>query len=253
MKPPLTEDLLRAYVDGALDGAEQARVAEAVAADAEARAFVEREQRLQAQLRAAFDPVLDEPVPDRLLQAVQPMQPHGEQRPELPAAPEAAPVGSSRRWAANVSWWAGMAASLLFGVLLGQRLTLPSEDATLMAAANGRMVARASLDEALTRRASGATAPADPVQIGWSYQARDGAYCRSFSLQREAMAGVACRDGEHWQVQMLAQQAPTAAGGYRQAGTTLPPAVLAAIDAQIDGAPLDAAAEADALRRGWRR
>ena len=50
---------------------------------------------------------------------------------------------------------------------------------------------------------------------------------------------------------MLSETTPQLEGGYRQAGSALPPAVLDAIDARIDGAPLDAAGEEAARRRGW--
>ena len=45
---------------------------------------------------------------------------------------------------------------------------------------------------------------------------------------------------------------PSAAGEYRTAGTDTPPEVLAAVEAIIDGAPLDAASEASARAHGWR-
>jgi hypothetical protein len=51
---------------------------------------------------------------------------------------------------------------------------------------------------------------------------------------------------------VLAERLTQAGGGYRQAGSALPPAVLDAIDERIAGAPLDAAGEQAARNKGWR-
>jgi hypothetical protein len=64
-------------------------------------------------------------------------------------------------------------------------------------------------------------------------------------------AGLACRAGGQWRIPVLAEAAPEAAGGYRQAGSALPAAVLDAIDERIAGKPLDAAGEEAARARGW--
>jgi hypothetical protein len=89
------------------------------------------------------------------------------------------------------------------------------------------------------------------VKLGTSFQARDGSYCRSFTLG--ATGGLACRDGGQWRIPVLAEGEPEQAGAYRQAGSALPAAVLDAIDQRIAGAALDAQAERAARDRGWRR
>jgi hypothetical protein len=66
-----------------------------------------------------------------------------------------------------------------------------------------------------------------------------------------ASAGLACREGGQWTIPVLAEAEKEAAGGYRQAGSALPPAVLDAIDARIAGKPLDAAGEEAARARSW--
>jgi hypothetical protein len=86
-----------------------------------------------------------------------------------------------------------------------------------------------------------------------SFVDHSGRYCRSFTTS--AHAGLACRDDKDWAVQMLVQASPaaTATGNARQAATALPPALMAEIDQRIEGPALDAAAEQQALQRGWRR
>ncbi|HEY5762156.1 MAG TPA: anti-sigma factor [Rhodocyclaceae bacterium] len=66
MTTPLERDL-HAYADGRLDEAEAARVAAWLAEQPEAAARVLDWQRQNEQLHFAFDPVLDEAVPDRWL------------------------------------------------------------------------------------------------------------------------------------------------------------------------------------------
>lgn len=51
-------------------------------------------------------------------------------------------------------------------------------------------------------------------------------------------------------MEVLAEAVPQ--GGELRQAASLPPAVLAAIDARIEGEPLDAEAEAAALSAGWR-
>jgi anti-sigma factor RsiW len=249
----LGEERLLAYVDGQLEAAEAARIEAALATHGEARAFVEQQRRLRQRLQAAFAPVMDEPVPEQLLAAARGAAPAAASVVDLAAERERrqpAPTPRARpQWPA----WIGMAASLLLGLVLGQRWITPdaARDA-LVATADGRWVAAGGLAQALSTRTAAQAAAGDAVHLGPSFIARSGVYCRSFSLAKEAMAGYACREGEAWQVQMLAK-AEAAGGDYRQAATALPAPVLQAIESQIAGAPLDAAAEAAAVQRGWRR
>jgi hypothetical protein len=52
---------------------------------------------------------------------------------------------------------------------------------------------------------------------------------------------------------VLAQEEKAEQGGYRQAGSAMPAAVLDAIDQRIAGASLDAAAERAARAGSWQR
>lgn len=64
--PPIGEDDLLAFVDGRLDATRRATVEAYLAANPEVRERVEADRRHNAALRAALDPVFDEPVPARL-------------------------------------------------------------------------------------------------------------------------------------------------------------------------------------------
>jgi hypothetical protein len=115
------------------------------------------------------------------------------------------------------------------------------------------MLAGGTLARALTAQLASRQPPDAPVQIGVSFRARSGLYCRSFVLRdKTALAGLACRDQGAWRVQMLAAAAtPPGTGAYRSAGSAMPPQLAQAIDGLIAGEPLDAQAEAAARERGW--
>jgi anti-sigma factor RsiW len=134
-----TDDTLMAYADGELADPPRGEFERALAADATLRARVEAMQAQRARLGAAFAPVLDEPMPQRLLDL---LQPAGAATASAPAvanldarraareqANAAATEQARQRAAATprtaaASWarWGGMAAALLLGVMLGTQL-----------------------------------------------------------------------------------------------------------------------------------
>ncbi|MGE0072186.1 MAG: anti-sigma factor [Thiomonas sp.] len=63
----LDRQTLMAYVDGQLDAKRHAQVEQAIDADSRLAAEVQALQQQTAALRAALDPLLDEPIPPRLL------------------------------------------------------------------------------------------------------------------------------------------------------------------------------------------
>ena len=215
-----------AYVDGELDAAAAARVEAAMRADPELAARVAAQQRLRAQLQQAYAPVLEEPVPRRLSKA---------------AARTARPGTSMPAWMAA-------AASLALGVLLvGWWQARPGQPLRF---ADGDLVANASLADALDRGLA-ADARARQVSVGLSFRSRAGNYCRSFAIPGQSLAGLACRSDAGWRVVALGEDLAQGSE-LRQASSALPPAVLAEIDARLQGEPLDAAAERQARDAGWR-
>jgi hypothetical protein len=225
-----SDDTLMAYADGELEPAERAAIEQAMRTDPAIAAIVERHRALRADVAAAFAGILDEPVPARL-------------QPPAPVVSLAVERDKRRRW----SWpeWGALAATLVVGVLAGRMI--PGGGPAI--AGNGnQVVAQGELAAALDRQVGGKAEGA--VKVGVSFAARDGAYCRGFVMG--ASAGLACREGGQWKIPVLAEAEKEAAGGYRQAGSALPPAVLDAIDARIADRPLDAAGEEAARARGWR-
>jgi hypothetical protein len=239
----LDDETLMAYADGELDAAARAAVEAAMAADSALAQRVARQRELRRRLQAAFEPVLSEPLPERLLASARGADPK--------AGPGPRRLRAQRRW----SWpeWGAIAASLVIGVLAAA-LLWPAGGGTSIVARNGRMFAGGALAGALSSQLA-STQPADaPVQIGVSFRTGDGSYCRTFVLrERQSLAGLACHEHGAWELRVVAQNESggSAGGGYRAAATGLPPAVARTLDALIAGEPLDASAEAAARARHW--
>lgn len=242
-----SDETLMAYADGELDPATRSAVERAIRADPTLAAKVRQHTAMRSKVFAAFAPVADEPVPQRLRDATR----SGKViQLNTARAARAEATHEKRRW----SWaeWGGIAAALVVGVLAGGAGVSGLQDQPQLAAASdGAMLAQGGLAEALSTQLAGAVVQGGQVQIGVSFEAKDGGYCRSFMMG--AAAGLACRDGAEWKVPVMAQAAQGAVGEYRQAGSTMPPMVLDAIDERISGQTMDAKAEEAARARGWKR
>jgi hypothetical protein len=149
--------------------------------------------------------------------------------------------------------WSAMAASIAAGAVIAH-LAFNTPDASRVGTNAGRLVAQGDLEQALSRQLA-SDQPADaPVQMGLSFKSKSGDTCRTFTVkERDILGGLACRQGDKWHVQVLANVPPNpnSTGGYKPAGGNMPPAVLTAVQEQIEGEPLDAAAEAAARTRNW--
>lgn len=226
-----SDDTLMAYADGELEPAERAAIEQAMRTDPAIAATVERHRALRADVAAAFAGILDEPVPARL---------------QPPAPVVSLAVERDKRWRWSWPEWGALAATLVVGVLAGRMI--PGGGGPAIAGNGNQVVAQGELAAALDRQVGGKAEGA--VKVGVSFASRDGAYCRGFVMG--ASAGLACREGGQWKIPVLAEAEKEAVGGYRQAGSALPPAVLDAIDARIEDKPLDAAGEEAARAREWR-
>jgi hypothetical protein len=247
-----SDETLMAYADGEVDADTRRQIETAMASDPTLAERVAKHRALRADLGAAFGGVLDEPVPSRLLDAANstPAAAHTAKVTDLNAARAAKSGGSkpSTSW----SWpqWTAIAASLLIGVFAG-RSELRSTQSDMFATNSDGILATGALSGALDDQLSG-TAPQDTVQIGLTFQAKGGDYCRSFSTG--TAAGFACREDGQWRVRALNEVGTQGTGGeYRMAGSALPPAVLAAIDDVMEGEALDRQQEIAARERGWNK
>ncbi|MEK7342562.1 MAG: anti-sigma factor [Pseudomonadota bacterium] len=226
----IDEAMLMALVDGELDEVNRRRIERAVADDPALAERLARHQRLRERLADHYAPVAEEPVPDRLRAMLE---------QGAAVVPLARPAPRWRGWMTG----GAIAASLVLGLTLGR---VSSEEAGPVGMERGVLVAQGDLARALDTQLASAQDGA-AVRIGLSFRRKGGGWCRSFD---GAVAGVACREGDGWQVQqMLPGGGPGAA--YRQASST-DARVMATVDALIDGAPVDAAGEKAAVAQGWR-
>jgi hypothetical protein len=243
-----TDETLMAFADGELDEATRAEVERAMHADPALAARVQQHIALRRDVFRAFARTLDEPVPQRLRQVVS--SPKVIQLDSVRAARKQA-AEAPRRW----SWpeWGAIAATLVVGVLAGSfgLKSVQGETTFAVAGANGELTAHGKLDAALTRQLASAPPAGAGVRIGVSFVGRDGQYCRTFAMA--SAAGLACRAGAAWTIPVMVEGEGGSSGDYRQAGSAMPPAVLAAMDARAVGASLDAKAEQAAAQRGWAR
>ena len=254
----ISDETLMAYVDGELDAAGRASVEAAIQQDADVGKRVARQRALREKMQGAFSAVLEEPVPDRLIQAArgQPAK-----VPVVSAARQGRVADLSRAKAAArrensaLPPWrpAAMAASLLLGLGLGF-LAWHGPSTMIRTGAGGGLVAGAALAEALSTQLSDDRSANRPAIAGMSFRDKSGDYCRTFSLTgAAASAGLACREGSQWRIKALAQSPRSApdSGNFRTAGSDGSAAIRAAVEGSIDGEPLDHAGELAARRAGW--
>jgi hypothetical protein len=241
----VTDEMLMAYVDDELDAQTRATVEAAMAEDPRLARRVEEQRALRTRLRAAFDPLLEEPPPSHLVALA---------RSAAADGARGNVVSLRRPHTRGGSWptWLALAASLLLGLIVG-RWAFRGGIGPIVTH-GGRLVASGLLADALTDQLASTQAVTAPVRIGLSFRSKAGQYCRTFNLHAPRIAGLACHAGADWQLQVLtgAERQSTAPGGYRQAGSAMPPAVVAAVNADISGEPLDAQAERAARQLGWR-
>jgi hypothetical protein len=251
----ITDEVLAAYVDGELEGAERVRVEQAIAQDAQLAQRAAQQRALRERLRGAFDGVLQEAVPQRLAQAARLGAPSGPaQVIDLARvrADRARRGGQRQLKTRRYTIAACLLVGLMTGVLI-QRLAAPGELTELH---DGALLARGALAHALNEQLASSSPSGVQVRIGVTFRARSGNYCRTFALTgNRALAGLACREQEQWQVLNLLAAEGASTGGnaqtMRMASSSVPPALLQAVNERISGEPLNASAEAKARNNGW--
>jgi hypothetical protein len=231
----ISPELLCAYADGELD-AETARMVEAeISGNPQLQAELAAHRALRAKLAAHFAPIAEQPVPDRLRQAVL----EDDEQPKV--IDFAAEAQKRRAPAAPIRWqrFAGpaIAASLVLGVI-GIGLHSPNDD-----------VARGDLAKALDAQLVASQAADAPVRVLLTVRDGQGRYCRGFTGRAES--GLACRDGSDWRLVKTFGGTTPGSAEYRQAGSA-DSAVMTAMQEIAAGPALDATEEAQAARHGWR-
>ncbi|MFM5925290.1 MAG: anti-sigma factor family protein [Novosphingobium sp.] len=226
------EDLAR-YADGECDEVSAARIARAVAQDPALAAQLEQLQSLRSLLAARFDPVLAEPVPDRITRPLH----DAAKVVDLSAVREA-----RSRWFERpaIRYVAGpaIAAALVIAVMVGRSGTGIAEgyaDSQLAAALDGTLTGEV---------AAGGTRPL------LSFRDQAGQACRAWAGQTGG--GIACRDAKGWKIRTTGQATGGSGTAYQQAGSG-DAAIMAAAQNLASGPAMDRAAEEAARQSGWTR
>ncbi len=246
----ISDERLIAYADGELDDQAAQLVRAAIDADPQLAARLKQHRQLRQRISGAYQNVLAEPVPDRLLQAIRPaaavpidLAAHRAARLEHPAPTTAPPPPGWARWG-------GMAASLVIGMLIGALADF-GRPTTNFATTPVGLVAAGAVADGLSNQLASAPPAEESVRVQVSFIDQTGRFCRTFTAP--ALAGLACRDSGRWLVQALFNQPAGSQPAMRQAGTQLPRELLQMIDERIRGDALDAAAEQAARQGNWQR
>lgn len=237
---------LMAYADGELDAQTAQQVERQLQDDPEGQAIVERFRQTRSELAPGLDPLLDEPVPQRLIDAVR-------RHPGPPEAiAEPSPIQPPSRAAANDRWyWPSLATAasvaLVVGLLGGH----------WMGGSTSNGVDRVA--QALQTAPSGQVFRAGDMQVMplASFRSDQGFVCREFEQTAGGRAahGIACRDGEQWVTRLLLDNGPAQA-----IRSPLPEFAAASGEADAMGAMVESLRlgqaftpeqEEMALQRGW--
>ncbi|MET0372489.1 MAG: anti-sigma factor [Sphingobium sp.] len=221
-----------AWADGELDEVTRRRIERAATSDPVLSGRMEAQRQLRERLSTHYARVAEETVPDSLRALVE-----GD---HVVAPMKGREPLRWRGWATG----GAIAASLLIGLTVGR---VTGGDAGPISAGDRGMIAQGPLAAALDTQLASAQGDT-PYRIGLSFRRKGGGWCRSFD--GAALAGVACREGERWQLQQVVPGSGDAAG-YRQASSG-DARIMATVDAMIADQPADATQERAARMAGWR-
>lgn len=250
----ISDETLMAYADGELSPAVRRSVRQALARDpALAQKLDSFVATGRLNLSDAFDSVLSEPIPPRLLEAVRGPR----RRPAQAADPLALLVDRIRRWRSTLrmsTWSLAAVPALSVGLVLGAvGIWLVQPSGGLVREMGGRLIASGPFQQVLETTPSGT-----PVRVGQhtleaesTFYSQRQEWCREYQLlvgAENRFKGLACRsrDGA-WRVDIHAQARSTTA--YVPAGHGV---VADAVEKLMQGQPLALEAEKRLIKEAWR-
>ena len=225
-----------AFVDDEMTPEEAEAFARALADDPALARQVDIQDRLRSKLRGSH--VLETPPSDAIMRLLQ-----------EPARPVVLPL--RRPWA-RTAIPAGIGFALAASIAIAVGLSQSGGGGDVAVSKTGTLIAQGGLAQALDHRLGTDADPKAHVQLVESFRTTGGRYCRIFRTQAPAQsAGLACKDAGGWTIASLASPSKRETGDYRQAGSTLPRAVVVAMGDLDLSQPLSAQEEADARAAGW--
>jgi len=243
----IDDEMLMAFLDGELSTEQNARVEQAISDDTALAARLDRLAQVSELASQAYQPVLGEPVPQRLLDAV---WQNNEGQPENDEGQSGASVvnlATRRRSAAGYLPMAIAASvALVIGGLLGQQFASDKTDAH-----NPLYVA---LEQTPSQQRFEAE-NGNMIMPVMSFRASDGRYCREFriSADRKVSVGVACKQQGYWNTEILlaADNRPADSQSYQPASGHSPAALDAVLDSLWAGVAYDLTEEKSLIQEGW--
>lgn len=251
----ISDELLAAYLDGELQGAERARIEQAILNDSRLAQRVAQYRKGKGRTRLRLQASLREPMPQRLFQSAR-----ATARPATAQVIDLARVRAERKRRTErhrflQSHRLVIAASVLGGLLLGVLADRLVTGSALTAYQGGTLTAAGALSAALDQQLGNAAANGSRVRVGMTFRSRNGNYCRTFSVDEPALSGLACHEQSHWHILTLvdtpAMSAPLERTVALSTPPTLSPLVLQTVRSRISGAPLDAQDLLRARNANW--
>jgi hypothetical protein len=252
-------ETLMAYADGELDAAQAREVEALLASDADARAMVERFRQTRAELATGLDTLLEEPVPQHLIDTVR----HHSMGSSA-ATPDSPPlqrvateplIVNQPAAAANApSYWPRVAAAACLAMAVG----LTTGHWWGQQSTAGADVAQ-TLQRALQTLPSGETLAQGGVQVMpvASFRAANGQACREFEQEAQGRLahGLACRVDNQWVARVVLDRGP-ANGTLGEVPAFAPAsgeadALATLLDRLGAGAALGAAEEHQLIDSAW--
>ena len=272
---PISDEVLMAYADGELSLDERRHIEQRLKLEPALRARLAPFVATREQIANAFDHTLDEPVPQRLLDAVL------RNRVVYPvwSTPSPKPTVTGRLRTVITSALASLSPSSLgFTPAMAAGMTLifavgvtggwmagrsKTTAPTLVNASGSTLVANGALAEALeTAPSRSLSDPATrdvPIVPVLSFKTADGTVCREYRAREDGAkrdrAGLACRatDGQ-WHVTLHVetpkQTAPTG-NTYETASGSSVPSVDALVESMMTGEALGSEDEHALIARNW--
>ena len=240
-------ELLSRYLDGELPPALAKELEVRLAADPSLGSVLAGMRALQGQLHQAYDGIVRQPVPQRILALLQAPQANN----VVPLA-HSLPRNPPRKRVMN--WGFALAASLVVAVS-ATLVTRLDQSAQPGAAGMDSLLSLAL--EASPSRGEGWEALADgrTLRPVLSFQTTAGSWCREYLLRSSegSWHGVACRGDAGWTTTVLAgAEAAESSADYRPAGAASADEISDFIDRNAAGIALDAGQEAGIIARAWK-
>jgi hypothetical protein len=236
------EETIIAYVDGECDAVTARRIEKAMASDSILSDRIAREQALRSRLAAHYDPVAQEPVPDRLTALLTASIESNVDSSFAGRKADEERKKTTRR-GFGIAQWGAMAATLALGIVLGQFGL--GQNGGPIAQQDGTLIASGALETVLEKQLASVQNDDSSYRIGLTFRSPSDQICRSFD--GESLAGIACKANDQWRLETMIPGKATS--DYRQAASSEINALAAAMMAD---APVDAAGERKLMENGWK-